>query len=342
MAVIRGDARAIPLADRSVDAVVTSPPYLGQRGYGDHPAEGGEEETVADYVAWLADVFDELRRVLKPDGLAWLNIGDKANGSGGGGGDWSPNGSSRSKGKRWGLDRGPKSFRDPAYPRQTMLDVPGAVVRELLDRGWRLRLPIVWDKAVEERASLKHLNRPRWAHEMIFLLAPGPARPRFYPSMLEETGSVWHFGIRRPGRPKTGAPHLAPFPDELARRCILPSTLPGDLVLDPFDGSGTTRRVAETLGRRGVGLDLYAGETELESLEGKGRKPSDPVGKGEPRRTIDLEDLRALGLKPAVLYYASRLLREGRELPDVARELKLTPEQTAYIDEKTRPEEAAS
>lgn len=66
---------------------------------------------------------------------------------------------------------------------------------------------------------------------------------------------MWHFP---PGG--NGDPHLAPFPDELARRCILPTTLPGDLVLDPFSGSGTVPRVAEQLGRRAIGIELYAGD----------------------------------------------------------------------------------
>jgi DNA modification methylase len=52
-------------------------------------------------------------------------------------------------------------------------------------------------------------------------------------------------------------------PDELARRCILASTLPGDVVLDPFSGSGTTERVARQLGRHGIGVDLYAGRPDL-------------------------------------------------------------------------------
>jgi hypothetical protein len=104
---------------------------------------------------------------------------------------------------------------------------------------------------------------------MIYLLTPWPRsrkgkahhRPRFYPTALTETGSVWHF---KPGG--SGPAHLAPFPDELARRCILPSTLPGDIVLDPFHGSGTTARVAEAHGRRGIGVDLYAGRP-IEELE---------------------------------------------------------------------------
>lgn len=258
---IRGNSLHLPFGDRTVQTVVTSPPYLRQRLYGPSPHEGGREESLAEYVTWLADVFDEVRRVLKPTGHAWLNIGDKANGSGGAGGDWSRANPDRGLQARQQRDRGPGKFLDPAYEEATYLDVPGAVVAELIRRGWRLRLPIVWDKLREAPESLAHVKRPRFRHEMIFLLSPTPRtrktsqpRPRFYPGMLEETGSIWHF---RPGG--SGDPHLAPFPDELARRCILPTTLPGDLVLDPFDGSGTTRRVAGELGRVGVGVDLYAG-----------------------------------------------------------------------------------
>jgi site-specific DNA-methyltransferase (cytosine-N4-specific) len=260
--VLAGDCRDVlpTIPTGSVDAVVTSPPYLKQRAYGQDTAhELGLEETVAEYVRNLADVFDELRRVLRPTGFAWLNIGDKANNSGGAGGDWT------SSAELVKLSGGPGRFRDPAFPEGSFVDVPGQVVAELLRRGWRLRLPIVWDKGRESPESLRHIGRPRWSHEMIYLLSPmprprsaGARRPRFFPSALAETGSVWHFP---PGG--NGDPHLAPFPDELARRCILPTTLPGDVVLDPFSGSGTVPRVAHELGRRGVGIELYADRPEL-------------------------------------------------------------------------------
>lgn len=129
------------------------------------------------------------------------------------------------------------------------------MLRALLLTGWRLRLPIVWNKGRQSPEDLAHVRRPRWQHEMIFMLAPGPERTRFFPQRLTETGSVWTFP---PGG--SGPAHLAPFPNELARRCIIPSTSPGDLVLDPFAGSGTTVRVAELIGRRAIGLDLYAEE----------------------------------------------------------------------------------
>lgn len=259
---IQGDARKIPLPTASVDCVVTSPPYLKQRLYGTDPAEGGREETVADYVEFLCTVFDELRRVMKPDSSsAWLNLGDKANNSGGAGGDWAN--AIKASALAGG---GPGRFRDGAYPEASYMDVPGAVIAALLRRGWRLRLPIVWDKGREAPESLRHVRRPRWSHEMIYLLVPWErsrrsrdVRPKWYPSGLVETGSVWHFP---PGSNPASDPHLAPFPDELARRCILPCTLPGDVVFDPFAGSGTVPRVAEQLGRVGIGLDLYHGRPE--------------------------------------------------------------------------------
>ena len=247
---IRGDARRLPIATGTVDTVVTSPPYLEQRRSGADRREIGHDITLAGYVDTIADVFDELRRVLKPDATCRLNLGDKANGSGGSGGDWNGPGVKNSDGLAL-------RFLDRSYPATSFLDVPGAVIRELLHRGWRLRMPIVWHKLTETPESLEHVGRPRWSHEMIFLLAPTSRRHRFHPEALPETGSVWTF---RPGG--SGPAHLAPFPDELARRCITAATLPGDVVLDPFDGSGTTRRIAESLGRRAIGVDLYpvAGE----------------------------------------------------------------------------------
>lgn len=126
-------------------------------------------------------------------------------------------------------------------------------------------MPIIWDKGREAPESLQYVRRPRWAHEMIYLLSPwertrraGEVRPKFFPSQLAETGSVWHFP---PG--SSGPAHLAPFPDEMARRCILPTSYPGDVIFDPFGGSGTVPRVAHDLGRHGIGTDIYAGRPDL-------------------------------------------------------------------------------
>lgn len=336
---IRGDALHLPLADASVQTVVTSPPYLRQRLYGNSPHEGGREESLAEYVTWLADVFEEVRRVLHPTGHAWLNIGDKANGSGGAGGDWTRDRPDPGLGARQQRERGPGKFLDPDYAEATYLDVPGAVVAELTRRGWRLRAPIVWDKLRDAPESLDHVKRPRFRHEMIYLLAPHrrqkkrtDPRPKFFPSMLEDTGTVWRF--RAGGN---GDPHLAPFPDELARRCILPTTLPGDLVLDPFDGSGTTRRVAIEHGRRGVGVDLYAG---LDTTTLGATSPRDARRRTGSTRadTVSLTDLRAVNLRPAVFYRVLRQLTDGATLETLTVEHRLTPDQVDYVDRITKPD----
>lgn len=253
----QGDARHLDMIDDgTIDLVVTSPPYLEQRAYGHDPDEIGRGRSLAEYVDDIVTVFDQLRRKMRPrTSSAWLNLGDKANGSGGAGGDWKrPGNGGRNKGG------GPGRFQDLAYPEGTFLDVPGAVLRALLADRWRLRAYIVWDKGRCAPESVRHVGRPLVSHEPIFLLTPWPrpARPKFYPSQLAEAGSVWRFP---PGG--DGDPHLAPFPDELARRCILPCTLPGDTVLDPFAGSGTVPRVAEQLGRIGYGVDLYHGRPDM-------------------------------------------------------------------------------
>lgn len=173
---------------------------------------------------------------------------------------------------------------------------------------------------------------PRWSHEMIFLLTPwertrraNEARPKWYPSGLVETGSVWHFP---PG--SSGDPHLAPFPDELARRCILPTTLPGDLVLDPFAGSDTVGRVAAKLGRRSIGVDLYAGRPDL--TNGVEARPTNGWATRNSRRQDvgrhpTATGMAAAGLKMAEFYYAGRELAAGRPCP-----IKLTAEQLAYVE----------
>src|SRR5690606_26039351 len=119
-----------------------------------------------------------------------------------------------------------------------------------------------------------------------------PGRARWYPSQLTERGDVWHFP------PATGRYRgPAPFPDELARRCILPSTLPGHLVLDPFAGSGTTLRVATALGRDAIGLDLYADDGSDIAAE---EFPADVT-------PLTLEAIADHGLGTGAFYFAARV-----------------------------------
>ena len=238
---IVGDAAEVlaDIEEGSVACAVTSPPYLEQRRYGPSAAELGHESTLDGYVTALLSVASGVRRTLTPDGVFWVNIGDKANYTGGAGGDWA------------GKPGGAAPFRDPTYPRGSWLDVPGAFAHAMIGDGWRLRSRIVWDKGRPKPESARHVRRPLCQHETIFLFAVGSSY-RWYPSMLPTPADIWRIA---PGG--DGPAHLAPFPDELARRCIAATTLPGDLVLDPFGGSGTVGTVADRMGRDAIHIDLY-------------------------------------------------------------------------------------
>lgn len=242
MQVVTGDARAVPMPDEMFHSIVTSPPYYSLRTYGDSDSEIGR----GDVDTYLKDMYMcalEWRRLLAPDGLLWLNIGDTASGSGGAGGDYNRGGSKEGRPRY----RQGKTDRDPMQ----WLNIPHRVVEEFVAAGWLYRACITWDKGVLRPEDLRHARRPGIGHEFIFMFAKS-RKHRFYEEHLVERGSVWHFPPARRVR------HQAPFPLELPLRCIPLSTKPGDLVLDPFAGSGTTIEAAEALGRRGVGLDLYA------------------------------------------------------------------------------------
>jgi len=117
----------------SVQCCVTSPPYWGLRDYG-HPGQLGHETTVQGYVAAIADVCDQIKRVLRPDGTFWLNIGD-------------------------------------SYSAKQCVGVPWRVAFELQDRGWLLRCPIVWAKTCPIPESVK--DRPTRSYEFVFLFTKG-------------------------------------------------------------------------------------------------------------------------------------------------------------------------
>jgi len=192
-------------------------------------------------------------------------------GSGGSGGDYNKGGSKDGK-SRW---RQGKS----GYQKMTWCNVPPKLVEAMIGppvgdqpwwvtamfgddarfcddiwphRRWLLRQTIVWDKGVERPESVYHARRPRPQHEFIYMLARDRSH-RFYADNLEQTGTVWRFPPNR-----SGDKGLAPFPDELAVRCIMPSTVAGDVVLDPFAGSMTVPKCADELGRVGIGVDLYS------------------------------------------------------------------------------------
>lgn len=170
--ILVGDARAAlrTLPDESVDCCITSPPYLGLR---DYRVEGqiGREGSVAEYVAALVDVFREVRRVLRPQGVAFLNLGDAYAGSGKGlNGDGKHTAAAGAK-QRTNAGTihntgGPVPLCG-LKPKDLML-VPSRVAIALQDDGWWVRSEIIWGKPNPMPESVK--SRPSTAHEKIWML----------------------------------------------------------------------------------------------------------------------------------------------------------------------------
>jgi DNA modification methylase len=168
-------------------ACVTSPPYFGLRAYlpDGHPDKGkemGGEGTPVEYVGQMVAVFREVRRVLRPDGTLWLNLGDSYTAGGG-----SRNGLSKSGLKRNVTDEESrlrcclenKVYRQGAVAGVTtgakpkdLLGIPWRVAFALQDDGWYLRSDIIWAKSAAMPESVE--DRPTKAHEYVFLLAQQP------------------------------------------------------------------------------------------------------------------------------------------------------------------------
>ncbi len=247
--------------DEAVDCLVTSPPYWRQRDYRGRSQQVGREATPDEYVARLAAIFAECRRVLKSSGTAWLVIGDK-------------------------------------YEDGRQLGLPWRVALALMAEGWILRADCIWHKPNAMPSPAR--SRPTIDHEYLFFFAKSAdyfydadaiREPHVtFSDKSRMRGGRGHFG-RRGGTPESGKnggssnlhdgrwdqafhplgrnkrtvwsiplskfreAHFAVFPEPLVELCIAAGCPTGGLVLDPFSGSGTTAVVARRLGRHYLGID---------------------------------------------------------------------------------------
>jgi DNA modification methylase len=166
---LTGDARTVlaDLPDASVACTITSPPYWRQRDYR-VAGQLGLQDTIEEYVADLAAVFDQVRRVLAPTGTCWLNVGDSYLSG--------PSGRRTNPGTLNGRPNAPTS---PAgfgskrgLPGKNLAGIPWRVALELQNRGWLLRSEIIWYKPNAIPESVK--DRPARRHEHLFLLTRSP------------------------------------------------------------------------------------------------------------------------------------------------------------------------
>lgn len=232
------------LPDQSFNACITSPPYFWQRDYG-VAGQMGQEETPEKFVEALVSVFSEVRRVLRDDGVVWLNLGDSYYS-----GNGQPTGSDpRSPSRDWMRKKvRPLDVPGLGFPKKSLLGLPWMVAKGLQADGWTVRADVIWcrETALAE-PSVK--DRPHRQHEYVFLLSKA-RRYWFDRSKLPEQ-SVWHIPHERGVRG-----HSAAFPRELVRRCLVSGCPAGGAVIDPFGGSGTVSVVAMQHGRRSTICEL--------------------------------------------------------------------------------------
>ena len=209
------------LPDSCVHLMVTSPPYNAQKEY-------DEDLKLDEYLALLKRVWVETYRVLAPGGRACVNVANLG--------------------------------RKPYIP------LHAHVIQQMQETGFHMRGEIIWNKASSASPSTawgswQSASNPvlRDVHEYILVFSKGALRrePQGREStiaredFLEWTRSVWNF----PAVSAKKVGHPAPFPEELPHRLIQLFTFRGDVVLDPFVGSGTTCLAALADGRSYVGYE---------------------------------------------------------------------------------------
>lgn len=255
--IVQGDALTVlrSAPDNCVQVAVTSPPYFGLR---DYQAEGqiGLEKSPWEYIDRIVEVFREVRRVLRPDGIFWCNIGDCFSS---GSRTWR---AQDRKSNARGMDNRPANI--PGIKSKDLIGVPWMLAFALRDDGWYLRSECIWEKPNCLPESVK--DRPTKSHEQLFLLTkneryyydaeaikePFETDPREnYPKRARITGrgqqassvastsgaqrdksggyppqsggrnkrSVWRIQTQQ-----LKEAHFAPFPEALVEPCILAGT----------------------------------------------------------------------------------------------------------------------
>ena len=269
----------------SAQMCVTSPPYYGLRDYGGETEQIGQEDTPEQFVDNLVSVFREVRDVLKDDGVLWLNIGDSYyNYRPGTGGLPKQTVSKTSQDLPTECNR--RANKLDGLKEKDLIGIPWMLAFALRADGWYLRQDIIWHKPNPMPESVK--DRCTKSHEYIFLLSK--QRKYYYDNeAIKEpvkqdwgkrdrttgkyhnpgTGLQPHSGLTKSyerknkrdvwsvtNKPYKGA-HFACFPPDLIEPCILAGSKKGDIILDPFMGSGTTASVALTHDRHYYGCELH-------------------------------------------------------------------------------------
>jgi len=292
--ILYGDCRETlkNLTNLSIQTCVTSPPYYGLRDYGGEESQIGQEQTPEDYINELVEVFRVVRDKLRDDGTLWINIGDSYYNYRPSKGKSYPK-QTVSKTKQDLPDYSSKRNNKLSNLKEKdLIGIPWMLAFALRQDGWYLRQDIIWHKPNPMPESVR--DRCTKSHEYIFLLSK--SRKYYYDNEAikepvkkdwgtrnrdqgkyhnEGTGLQPHSGLTKSYTTKnkrsvwsiTNKPykqaHFATFPPDLIEPCILAGSKAGDIVLDPFMGSGTTAMVSKQHQRYYIGCELHNNYSDL-------------------------------------------------------------------------------
>jgi len=285
--ILFGDCRRTLCAflPKSARMCVTSPPYYGLRDYGGEQYQLGQEQTPEKFIENLVNVFKEVKNVLTDDGTLWVNLGDSYYNYRPGKGQTYPKQSVSKTNQDLPESSAKRGTKLEGLKEKDLIGIPWMFAFAMRADGWYLRQDIIWHKPNPMPESVR--DRCTKAHEYIFLFSK--QKNYYYDNeAIKEPAKDWGTRDRTQGKyhnpgtglsPHTGltksyekrnkrsvwsvtkkpykGAHFATYPAELIEPCILAGSEQGDIVLDPFMGSGTTAAVAKSLGRNYIGCELH-------------------------------------------------------------------------------------
>ena len=291
--ILYGDCKdTLKTIDCKVQMCVTSPPYYGLRDYGGESDQIGQESTPEEYINNLVEVFREVRNVLSDDGILWVNIGDSYYNYRPGKGQGLVKQSVSKTNQDLPTKCNRRANKLEGLKEKDLIGIPWMLAFALRSDGWYLRQDIIWHKPNPMPESVK--DRCTKSHEYIFLLSKNKKYYYDNEAIKEPVKQDWGTRDRTKGKyhnsgtglsPHSGLSksydrknkrsvwsvtnkpykdaHFAVYPPDLIEPCILAGSKEGDIILDPFMGSGTTGMVAKKLGRHYIGCELHESYAEL-------------------------------------------------------------------------------
>ena len=285
--ILFGDCRnTLKEFDGKARMCVTSPPYYGLRDYGGEENQIGQEQTPEEYIENLVEVFRSVRDVLTDDGTLWVNIGDSYYNYRPGKGQSYPKQSVSKTKQDLPQQCNKRGNKLEGLKEKDLIGIPWMLAFALRSDGWYLRQDIIWHKPNPMPESVR--DRCTKSHEYIFLFSKNKKYYYNNEAIKEPVKQDWgtrnrtngkyhnkgtglqpHSGLTKSyttknkrsvwtvtNKPYKGA-HFAVYPSDLIEPCIKAGSEEGDIVLDPFMGSGTTAIVSKSLNRHYIGCELH-------------------------------------------------------------------------------------